>query len=102
MYCRTSGAIYKFTMTTPSVTFPTTACSLLLILQEVISLKGDAAMETNPANLNRKGAKPISPANDMKLRQQHEQASGKSSGPRAAANSVAGRESKAMKHAKKK
>lgn len=59
-------------------------------------------MTTNNANLNRKGAKPISPANDVIVRASHEQASGKSSGPRGAANSVVGRESKALKHSKKK
>ena len=59
---------------------------------------------SNPkdANLNRKGAKPISPANDVKIREQHEQAAGRNSGPRGASNHVMGRESKAVKHAKKK
>lgn len=58
---------------------------------------------SNPnADPSRKGAKPISPADEMKIREQHEQASGKSSGPRGASNHVMGRESKAVRHAKKK
>ena len=51
---------------------------------------------------NIKGTKPITPEADARLKAAHEHASGMSSGPRGAANSQTGRESKAMKHAKKK
>ncbi|MEI6235508.1 MAG: hypothetical protein WCT04_20835 [Planctomycetota bacterium] len=51
---------------------------------------------------NVKGNKGISVDASAHVKDAHEHASGKSSGPRGASNGVPPRESKAMKHAKKK
>ena len=57
-------------------------------------------MSTNYENI--KGNKRISPNAEAHVKEAHEQAAGKSSGPRGAANTFNGRESKATRHARKK
>lgn len=52
--------------------------------------------------VNTKAGKPIPRDVDEHVRETHEQAAGRSRGPRAAANTFTGRESKAMRHTRKK
>lgn len=53
-------------------------------------------------NRNLKGKSSISPSDDVRVIASHEQAAGRCSGPRAASNSELGRESKALRHMRKK
>ncbi len=57
-------------------------------------------MSTNYENI--KGRKNVSVNAEALIKAAHEYAAGKSCGPRGAANTVTGRESKATRHARKK